>query len=706
MEITIKKLFISMGFDITYDKGNMLFGYNDVKPLGIFLQINSVRPLDEKNIDSYIRIAQRDYTDIPLPVIFNMGGFARNSGNYKGIAYLMDVESIKQIITGNFLFNEILLDIISREGKPEKGTSLRKWAENRIKLYAENKLSVSEAVIFSDVGLLNLKATFTNVWKKNFFRYIHFIKLPEGSEELSDILKEWIKKQFDAAQKGTLSAKQQTLMIENGIIWPDNYPFTKKYNELFNFINKKKRLPFDYECKLYCFMVQELSGSGPNSLKIREIVEKFDFSTGCYKQLWLSELSNIVTEYRKVEKKIWKLSPGKISWLNRQLSNKGNKQTQTYKKKILSEKLGWTGEFYDIDWLAQFDAYTQLESKPQLKSEFWFWEIRQRKTELERYKKRLLDKIGFDFCGISNHWYDCYQRMKNLDSDLRQNVSYIGKDGIYWALVNRKSFCDGTLSNEKLQLLKEINFDFKEEEFEWFKKYEIVKQLYDTNCSEFTNEFKVGMDDWCSAQRKLIREVNLTMVRTDKLISAGFIASDPDFEKFIIMIKSIANKEKMVPQNLNDYPWIVSSPFRIAYALELGFNINPVTTELSVSDMAYFPLLLEFWKDETKRWEIYLDKIQNCANYLRISYKNKKLSRKILEQLNEVGFLWEEEDTEKWLYMLAKTNKFIELYNRVPGHKDKDCYVWRFKQLRLYKAGKLSEFRRNALESIRKYLPK
>lgn len=703
-DFTIDKIFTFIGFSVSYVNGQLFFGYKNCKPLGLLIQVNSQTPMSEDDIKFHLNISQRDYPDISLPVIFNLGGFLHNNGEYKDCSFLMDVNTITQILSENQkgIFDNVLLKIISAKGKPGKGTSLERWAEYKASLFFNNQLPLEQAVILSDAGIISKLSVGKDTWTEQLNAYLNHINYPGRAKKIPGNIKEWGRVQFDLYQKGQLSQYQIQQLVNNKIVWSGKYPLHKKYRELFDFIEEHKRLPFDYECKLYDFMQKELEGSHTQVYRLREIVLNFDTTS---KGVWQQELEQIINEYNAVGKDISGVSSQSITWLNNQSLCDDN--LSKYKKQKLITTLKWTCENYDYDWLQEYRKYAALTSPPGFRSEMWLWAIRQRVSCLEKYKRNALKKINFDFKGITHRWYECFECFCSLDSQSRETVSSIKKDNIYWAYLNRKTYAEGNLEKEKIKLLEEAGFDFKEEEFKWILMYERLKDLYDitkdAQCSKLDEELR----QWCVEQRQIIAEINLTIPQAQKLNTIGFVVSDPDFEEFIIKINQLVNQDerKRLPLDYKSYPWIAENPFRLAHAGELEFYLSPERAKLGDQSMAYYDLLIQFWKNETCRWKLYVSKIQDCADYLRDVRQKGILDAEIISQLNAAGFRWEEPKIEEWLFMLSKCQRFIHLYNHVPRHESKDCKIWRFTQLSLYKAGKLSEFKKNAFESVRIYTP-
>lgn len=702
----INEVFTSMGFVISYDREYMFFGFENCTPLGGLIQVNSLYPMGENEIISRLHLFKREFANVPLPVIFSTKGFIRDAGIYEDQAFLMDINSIKDIREGKDIFNEMLWGIINRGGKPVKGSSLDYWIEEKIRLYMDCKLPANEADLLVANKIVCPQMSTIDGWKNNLQEYLRIINIPKGNNMPSKKLENWASRQFEEYENGTMSQQKQQLLLESGAIWPDDCLLTEKYIELSDFIKRKKRLPFAYECKLYRFMNAQRKHKWINELspELREIIIGLDPFFDDDAESWLPEFNKVNEEYISCKKHIWELSKDSISWLNRQVYENEKSKLPAYKEKKLRRYLDWNNEVIDYEWLSMYRKYHEAASLPDVGDPLWHWCVQQRTSDLNRYKKKILQESGFDFNGINSHWYNCYKRMEESESVHRKNDSYIGKDGIYWAASNRRLYAEGKLGAEKIALLEKIGFDFKLDTFSWLIQCGIIRLFYTINTVKDRKILTPEMMDWCAEQRKRMYAVELSMPQTDKLIGFGFILEDQHFEEFLMQFRIMICANGGLPADYLSRPWISKSLLRVAFAREVEFILSPESSSLPVSCMAYLPSLINFWKNEEERWLSYMDKIQDCANYIRKSRVNGELDVIIIKQLDDVGFNWEEECIEKWLYMLAKTKRYIWLYKRVPGPNAKDCSVWRYQQLRSYKAGKLSEFKQRAIEPVRNYL--
>lgn len=704
-QFSLVALFTSMGFDVSFNERQMLqFGLPDCTPLAAIVQINSQMPLNREEINAQILRGRKCYPKLSFIVILSFGGFICEHGNYNNEGFLLDSPLIEQMIRGKDIFRDFLFSIIREYGKPTKGSSLDKWANQQARSLQGGYLSESEVKILTNAQVVMAQSTVIDEWSNNLLKYKRFIDNPRSFLKVPDELKSWAKLQYDDLENQNLSVRKQKQMLNHNLLWPAEYSVNQKYDELIDFIDRNKRLPSDHEEKLYRFMQKEISSMHERFDELRDRFKRFDPSVKCEENLWLRSLEPIVNEFKTAKRKIWKLKPETILWINAQMQCYGIDRITKFKQKELAQQLRCTGEQFDYDWLVTLDAYSNLTAPPELGSEMWLWAVHQRRGNLEIYKRKALQKIKFDFNPINkinDQWYDCYKRISQVNPELRKNVFHIGKDGIYWAYSNRKAYADGSLSAEKLHLLEKIDFDFKVNEFSWLHLYDKVKEFYSIENIGQNREMPAGLKDWCAAQRKQMSDVNLLGVFADKLLSVGFVYIDPMFEEFIEKLNTLVDENKgHLPQNFEDYPWVSSNSFRLAYAREIYHRLNPELLTFYNPTMFYFPILIEFWKNEETRWHVYTEKMQRCANSIRINHKDGILEPDIVRQLNQVGFHWEEAGIEKWLYMQSKTKRFINLYQRPPGHSDNDCSSWRFKQLRLYNAQNLSEFKRNALQSI------
>lgn len=699
-QFSLVDLFASRGFSVSFNETNLLqFGYPDCTPLAAVVQINSRDKLTREEIDTILQRTRKNCPKLSFLVILNFGGFNCNHGKYSNSAFLLDPVLIKQMILGEDIFRSYLLSIIQEKGKPQKDSSLEMWANQQAQLFQKGQLPESETIILRNAGIISIKATYLDEWSNNLFKYKNIIDTPRSNAKISEELRAWVKLQYDDWENQVLSIRKQKQMCAYNLLWPEEHSLNQRYNDLIGFIDKYKRLPFDYEAKLYRFMMKIVSGTHKIPNELRDRFARFDPSVECEEKLWLSSLEAIVNEFIAAKRRIWKLSPETISWINSQMQSNADDRISKLKRRELARQLKCTGEQIDYEWLVTLNTYSQMTAPPNLESKMWVWAVQQRRPDIEIYKRKALRKIKFDFTAINYQWYDCYQRIGHIRPELRKNASSIGKDGIYWAYANRQSNAAGNLSAEKRSLLMKIEFDFKEDEFQWLRMYEKAKEFYDIKNIGFNIQVPDDLKEWCADQREQLASLNLTSFQVEKLLSIGFVVMEPNFEDFLAKLNRLVYQNKgKLPQNFEHNAWISSNPLRLSYAREVYHLQNPALSEIFLPIMVHFPTLLEFWRYEGIRRQLYTEKMQSCANYIRDIYKKGTLEPDIAEQLNQVGFCWEEASTEKWLYMLAKVKHFFILFQRPPAHTDKDCCTWRFQQLRLYKNNNLSEFKQNALK--------
>ena len=156
-----------------------------------------------------------------------------------------------------------------------------------------------------------------------------------------------------------------------------------------------------------------------------------------------------------------------------------------------------------------------------------------REKTLPDYQEKLLVCIGLEPAEETGEWYDNYKRIKTwwyrnknykilspkVDPSLRR-----------WAQQQRKERKDGTLIEQKIQLLNEIDFPWQqsepapEQEYinEWKSYYGKLKGWWETRENYFFSQMEEDIHDWAKQQCGLKRQGDLTQEQIKALDDISF----------------------------------------------------------------------------------------------------------------------------------------------------------------------------------------
>ena len=301
------------------------------------------------------------------------------------------------------------------------------------------------------------------------------------------------------------------------------------------------------------------------------------------------------------------------------------------------------------------------------------WLIRQRRKyrdgELEQDRIDKLTALGmiWNLDEVWERYFDAAQKYYAKFGDLDIPIKYVTDDGLnlgQWYRTVRKAYQDKTLSQDRIERLEAIGMQWKSVIIrKWLKKYELAREYFkkhgDLNIKlGYICEDGTKLGSWISTQREHYFKGILTEEQVTLLEQIGM-----SWQRF-------------------DDKW--NKAFNaVLNFVDNGGDINNVPTELIVNDI----------------------NISAWLHSQRNKYKNGKLSRESIEQLENLGIIWEMKDS-KWeqAYFSAHVY-FMEHHNlNVPQKYICDngfkLGIWLSNQRTRYRTGKLSAEKIEKLENI------
>lgn len=154
-----------------------------------------------------------------------------------------------------------------------------------------------------------------------------------------------------------------------------------------------------------------------------------------------------------------------------------------------------------------------------------------RKGYLHPDREKLLLNIGFSF----NTYTDAWEHSLNLllEYQKEQGTLNIGKREVYqgerlglWVQHQRDAYRDGTLSQQRINRLNAVGFDWDPLETEWLRRYVQYQRYVKTNSgntyiSRRTDFEGEHLGAWVETQRKRYTQGKLSQERIEKLQKLG-----------------------------------------------------------------------------------------------------------------------------------------------------------------------------------------
>jgi len=348
-----------------------------------------------------------------------------------------------------------------------------------------------------------------------------------------------------------------------------------------------------------------------------------------------------------------------------------NRQRQYFKKNKLSQKqislleeMNFPWDPDDYKWHLKFSELKQYYEKEghsspkDNESNLGKWCSGQRrqyfKNKLSKQRIELLESINFKWDLTEYIWKNNYEELKKFyekegHSLLPQSFNkLLGQ----WCTRQRKFYKEEKLSQEKINLLEQLNFIWDPEDYQWKKKYEELKKFYDKEGHSLpTQTFDKQLSQWCLRQRKSYNEGKLSQNKIDLLKQINFV------------------------WNYEDYQW----------------NQN-------------YEELKKFYEKEGHSTpnKNFSKKLSTWIIFQRKLYREEKLSQEKINLLEQLNFIWDPEDYQ-WNQVYEEMKKFYEKEGHSNPYASQNARLssWKLNQKNFYKKGKLSQERIHKLQELK-----
>ena len=153
------------------------------------------------------------------------------------------------------------------------------------------------------------------------------------------------------------------------------------------------------------------------------------------------------------------------------------------------------------------------------------WCISQRviydRGKLSQEKINLLEELNFSWDILEQQWNENYLQLKDFYE--KGNLKIPRADSLgQWVVNQRQSYRKGKLSGEKVKLLEKINFIWDPTEQKWQENFLQLKDFYEKEGHSNVPATRSSLGAWVNTQRSCFRKKKLTKEKIDILESVNF----------------------------------------------------------------------------------------------------------------------------------------------------------------------------------------
>ncbi len=421
-----------------------------------------------------------------------------------------------------------------------------------------------------------------------------------------------------------------------------------------------------------------------------------------------------------------------ISLINISLNIWCMNQRQNYKKNKLSqekidllERIKFPWDMYDIWWRENYqelkEYYEKGGNKLRLEEglvslQQWCQNQRQnyKKNKLSKEKIDLLERIKFPWDPDEQQWQETYQKLKDYFL-INGNTSIQNKDGSLgiWCANQRQNYKKNKLSQEKINLLENVQFIWDPLERQWQDNYQELKEYYEKEGNSSVPKKHFSLGTWCRLQRAAYKKNKLSQEKINLLENVQFIW-DPlerQWQDNYQELKEYYEKEgNTLLQNKDGSLGIWCANQRQNYKKN---KLSQEKINLLENVQFIWDPLERQWQDNYQELKEYYEKEGNtfatrnfgslgiwCHNQ-RQNYKKNKLSQDKIDLLENIQFPWDPNELQ-WQENYQKVKKYYEKEGNTFIPKSFGALAsWCHTQRQKYKNNQLSQEKINLLENIK-----
>ena len=440
-----------------------------------------------------------------------------------------------------------------------------------------------------------------------------------------------------------------------------------------------------------------------------------------------------------------------VSWCSTQrLTFKENKLSLERKKKLDSIGFKWNPDqdywYQNYNYLLEFiklnDRFPKQSENYPDNNHLGSWCSNQKtlknKNKLTKDQLNKLNIIGFIWNVLDNKWEQQYQYLKEyIDSKnknpLKSTEYPKGNRLGSWCHIQKQSYRDDKLSNEKYQKLDNIGFIWDKYAARWDIQYSLLIDYLNTHnqypISHSKNEKENKLARWVNAQRTKYKKKKLSINHIDKLNEINFTWDrnlylwDSNYNYLLEFIK----KNKRFPKQTEKYPegntlgiWFTNQKKNRKKNRLSNSQIQKLDTIGYIWDVKAHLLDLK-WKGKFHLLEEFIElnnrfpfeneeypkgnKLGTWCYIQRKNFQLQKLSEFRINALQSIGFSFDNQLERQWKDNFNHLKQFIKINNRQPKQKEQypdgnKLGLWYGVQKLNYSKGKMSQKRINLLKSI------
>ena len=443
----------------------------------------------------------------------------------------------------------------------DKYKSLYMFVQTQRKGYKNGTLQTEKIALLKEINFIfDLWFEKYLVAKEYYLKHNNLLIYQNDTD--NDTLRNWIYMTRGNYKKNKLTPFQIELLKEIDFPfervnlnkdWFNNYfsakMFSQKYGHCFLIPHVVSEKLFNWGLELSnSYKLNNLSTYEINLL--RKINFDFNLTYHCsIPKEWAKQYAKLCKEIKKHNSYYldYNKKEDLLSWIKHQCINKDSLSShQRYLLDIINFDFTLNEKLYiDEEWIKKFNIFkktfkdaTITPSKCSRNTFIWFKkEYSLYNDSFSDYQRYLFDSVNFkfnedDFKHISDEWIFYYKKIqkfyiKNEHFDI--NPFLDGQKLYDWASKQIKLKKYNQLSNKKISLLNEINFDFDMEclsksESLWLNYYNKLKKFKKIHghCNVYNDKSFKSLYNWCEKQRHLKEHGILRYDFYKYLLNIGF----------------------------------------------------------------------------------------------------------------------------------------------------------------------------------------
>ena len=330
---------------------------------------------------------------------------------------------------------------------------------------------------------------------------------------------------------------------------------------------------------------------------------------------------------------------------------------------------------------------------------------------------------------LSTKWGVKYQQLKKYyeqhqHCNVPRQYEYNPSLGV-WVNIQRQSYKKNKLSQERIDLLNQLNFNWDGVEEKWREMYQQLKEYYGQyqNCNVPTRyKENPRLGQWVNVQRQAYKNNKLSQERMDLLEKLNFSwdRAEGKWEEMYQQLKEYYNQyqdcdiNERYPENYSLWIWINKQ--------RRDYKNN----KLSQEKIGLLEKINFSWDVKETRWEEmyqqlkeYYEQHQDCniphqyeqnpqlGNWVftqRTAYKKNELSQDKIHLLNQLDFHWGVKLGDQWIKRYHQLKEYYGQYQNcnVPTNYkvNPSLGMWVSTQRRVYKKNKMLQERIDLLNQL------